>query len=75
MTCRVLNGSDVPAQLAEEGKPMQGGIFGIEPEQEAIEAANAMKRREQEGIPAPAMSLTARQDVLEQTNMVGNDFE
>jgi hypothetical protein len=34
-----------------------------------------MKRREREGIPAPSISLAAKQDVLEQSNMVNSDFE
>ena len=50
----------------------QGGIFGLEAENEAAEAAAEMKRRGAAGMPAPSMSLAAKQDVLEQSSMVGD---
>lgn len=58
-----------------EQEPKDGGIFGANVEEEARREAEAMKRREQGGIPPPSISLAAKQDVLEQSNQVGSDFE
>lgn len=58
-----------------EQEPRDGGIFGANVEEEARREAEAMKRREKAGIPAPSISLSAKQDILEQSSQVNSDFE
>jgi cell division ATPase FtsA len=66
----VLSATELPSEGIKEG-----GILGIEPVSEAVQAADELKRREHAGPPAPSVSLAAKQDVLEQSSMVPQDFE
>ena len=72
--CSVLGvGQQVGATLATGAEKLgAGGIFGSEAEAEAAKAAAEMKAREGAGMPAPSMSLAAKQDVLEQSAMAGD---
>lgn len=73
---RVLGGGEpVKFTATAEKEPSDGGIFGANVEEEARQAAAEMKRREQAGMPAPSISLSAKQDILEQSSQVGSDFE
>ena len=58
-----------------EQEPRDGGIFGANVEEEARREAAEMKRREKAGMPAPSISLSAKQDILEQSSQVNGDFE
>lgn len=70
-------GSPEPVKFTAkaEQEPKDGGIFGTNVEEEARREADAMKRREQAGMPAPSISLAAKQDILEQSNQVNSDFD
>ncbi len=74
---RSVLGSPEPVKFTAkaEQEPKDGGIFGTNVEEEARREADAMKRREQAGMPAPSISLAAKQDILEQSNQVNSDFE
>ncbi|EIE23215.1 hypothetical protein COCSUDRAFT_63572 [Coccomyxa subellipsoidea C-169] len=73
---KVLGGTE-PVQFSGklEREPRDGGIFGANVEAEAAREAAAMKRREQAGMPAPSISLSAKQDILEQSSQVNSDFD
>lgn len=74
--CRVLGGTE-PVKFTgkPEQEPRDGGIFGANVEEEARREAAEMKRREQAGMPAPSISLSAKQDILEQSNQTNSNFE